>query len=126
MNRSARSMLRRISRNAVCSPLKGLKGIDSIPGNWRAQIGLQALAIDHINASVKQSGNVILQSDVIEKRNVSLEIDIDHDIEVAVRPILAPGHGAEHGGMGYAPRAQYALVATESGNGILCIHAWNM
>jgi hypothetical protein len=39
---------------------------------------------------------------------VSLGIDIDHDVEVAIGPVLAPRDRTEHGGMG-TPRARKTL-----------------
>src|SRR5439155_105673 len=100
-----------MSRNA---PRSALEGIDHVPFHRRAQMRLQGLAVDHVNRYIEQTCNVIFQFDVIEKSDVGLGIDIDYDIEVAVRPVLAPCHGAEHGGMRDAARAQHTLMAAQS------------
>ena|ERR1700730_17158065 len=100
-----RSIWRRTSRSASRS---ASEGIDRIPCRWRAQIGLPGFAVDHVNAFRKQAGDVILQADVVEKRDVGLGVDIDHDVDVAVRTVFAAGHGAEHGSM-RDPRARKVL-----------------
>jgi hypothetical protein len=83
----------------------GSEGINRIPRNRRAQMGLQAITVNDANRSVKQPDNVILQFNEIENGDASLGIDIDHDVEIAVGSVCAARHRAKHGGMGNATRA---------------------
>ena len=50
---------------------------------------LQSIAIDHINRPIEQAGNVVLQPDVIEESDMSLGINIDDDVEIAIGPAIA-------------------------------------
>lgn len=74
-------------------------------------MGLERVTIDHIDRALKQSGNVIPQSHIIENGDVSLWIDVDHDIEVAVGPVLAARDRTEDGGVTNTARAQITLMA---------------
>jgi hypothetical protein len=94
-----------MSRSALSS---ASERIDHISGRWSAQIGLQSLAVNHINRSVEEASDVVLQANVIEERDMGLGIDIDHDIEIAVGPILATRHRAEHGGMRDRARSAFS------------------
>src|SRR5579864_2328757 len=84
--RSARSMWRSMSTS---TPRSLSEGIDRVPRGRRTQVGFQGVPIDHINRTVKQTHNVILQPDVIEHGDVGLRIDVDHNVEVTVRTVIA-------------------------------------
>ena len=93
------------------------------PRRRRAQIGLQGLAVDHVNRSVKQSCYIILQSDIVEQSDMGIGIDIDHNIDVAIGPDFAASDGAEHGCVRNPPRAQVAFMSAKNGKRFLSIHA---
>ena len=86
-------------------------------------MGLESLTVDHVDRAIEQTGDVILQPDVIEKSDVGFRIDIDHDVDIAVGPVLAACHGAEYGCMRDAARAQGAFIVAQSGDGVLGIHS---
>ena len=96
--------------------------MNRIPRHWRAQVRLEGLPVDHVNWSIEQTGNVIFQSDVVEKRDMSLGIDINEDVEIAVSPALAARDRPEYRGMRDAARPQRAFMAAQGGKGILSIH----
>src|SRR5437763_388244 len=98
----------RMSRIAVSWRLEG---IDGIGGRRRADVRLKPRAINHIDRMVKESRNDLLQSDVLEPRDAGFGLDIDHDVEIAVRPIIAARDRAEDGRMDDAAGAQRLLVA---------------
>jgi hypothetical protein len=50
---------------------------------------------DDVNSNSEEFLKILEQSDVIKKRRTWLEID--KQIQVAVRTSLSPGDGAEHG-----------------------------
>jgi hypothetical protein len=74
-------------------------------------MGLESVAAYHVDGAIEQAGNIFFQTDVIEHGHARLGINLDHDIEVAVGPVLAAYDRAEHGGMTDAARPQGALVA---------------
>jgi hypothetical protein len=86
-------------------------------------VGLERLAIDHIDWAIEQAGDVLRETDVIENRDVRCRVDIDHDVEVAVRPALAARHGTEDGRMRHAARTQGAFMATQCCKGVVSVHA---
>src|SRR6516165_6432689 len=96
--------------------------MNHIPRHWRAHVRLEGLPIDHVNRSIEQTGNVIFQSDVVEKRDMSLGIDINENVEIAVRSALAARDRPEYRGMRDAARPQRAFMAAQGGKGILSIH----
>src|SRR5882672_11694254 len=105
------------------TPRSVSEGIDRIPRRRHAQMGLQSIAIDHINRPIEQAGNVVLQPYVIEESDMSLGINIDDDVEIAIRPAIAARNRAENGGVADSPRAQGGLVASQDGNGVRGVHA---
>src|ERR1700719_2112603 len=108
VNRSARSMWRRISRR---TPSSASEGIERIPYRRCAQMRLEGVAVDHVNRALKQAGNVISQSHVIENSDVRLRIDVDHDVEVTVVSVLAARDRTEDSGMTNTARTQVAFMA---------------
>jgi hypothetical protein len=87
---------------------------------------LQSIAIDHINRAIEQTGNVVLKPDVIEESNMSLGINIDDDVEIAIQPAIATRNRAENSGVTDSTRAQGVLVASQNGNAVRSVHAENI
>src|SRR5437588_11413661 len=105
--RVARSTWCRISSSAATV---GLKGIDGVRRHGRPDMRLQSVAAYHVDGAIEQAGNIFFQTDVVEHSHARLGINLDHDIEVAIGPVLAASNRAEHGGMTDAARPQGALV----------------
>ena len=97
-----------------------------MPHRRHAQMGLQSIAIDHINRPIEQAGNVVFQPDIIEESDMSLGINIDDDVEITIRPTIAARNRAENGGVTDSARAQSVLVASQDGNGVRGVHAENI
>jgi len=72
---------------------------------------LKRIAVDHIHRTVKQTGDIIFHTGVIENGDVGLGREFHQNIKVAVRPVVAARHGAKHRRMADAARTQGALVA---------------
>src|SRR5690242_7108168 len=104
----------RISRR---TPSARSEGIDGISQGGRTDVGLQALAIDDINGLFEKTGDVFLQFDVVEHRDPRGRIDFDHDIEVAVRPMIASCDRTKQGSMPYAALTQGAFGTTQGFEG---------
>jgi len=69
-------------------------------------MGLEGGAIDDVNRALKQAGNVIPQSHVIENGDVRLGINVDDDVEVAVGTVLAARDRPEDSIAWRMPRAR--------------------
>ncbi len=82
-----------------------LEGIDGVGRHGRTKIGFKSLAADDVHAAVEACCDVVFQSDIIEEADMGLRIDLDHDVDIAVRPIIASGPRAEQGDMRHAARA---------------------
>src|SRR3954452_21608139 len=74
-----------------------LEGIDRIGNGSRTEVGLQAVAAHNIDRPVEQARDVLLQSYVVEHRNMRLRIDLEHDVDIAAGPVLTPRDGTEQG-----------------------------
>jgi len=62
-------------------------------------VRLEALPVDHIHRDIKQAGNILFQPYIIENAEVRSRIEVDHKIEIAVRPRLSTRYGTEQGNM---------------------------
>src|SRR5437763_3469039 len=112
-----------MSRSA---PRSVSESIDGITRRRRAQMRLERLAVDHIYRPLEQTGDIIFQAHVVIDRAVRFGFELHQYVEVAVRPVVATRHRAEHGGVTDAARAQGALVAAKGGDGILGVHPSNI
>jgi len=86
--------------------------------------GFQGFPIDHVNRTVEEARDIILQSCIVEHRHDDRRIEIDQDVDVAIRSLLAASHGTEERGMGHPARAQGALVFSQPIKDILPVHAF--
>jgi hypothetical protein len=108
-----------MSRRAVSGDLEG---IDRISGRRRTNIGFQAVAAHHIDRTIKQTGNILFESCVIENRDVSLGINLDHNVGIAVRTVIAAYTRPEKSGMRDAALAQGGLVFPKFRKDFLSVH----
>src|SRR5712664_2374592 len=59
-------------------------------------MGFEAVAVHHVDGTIKQARDVMLQASIVEHGKMRLWIDFDHDVDIAVRTAVAPRHRAEH------------------------------
>jgi hypothetical protein len=50
---------------------------------------LQPLPVHNINAPLKQAGDIVLDPDILVNTDRRIGIDLDHDVGVAVGPVVA-------------------------------------
>src|SRR5438132_5253478 len=98
------------------------EGIDGVGRHGRTNMGFERVTADDIHRSPKESRDVFLQSHIVENRDASIRLDVDDDIEVAVRSVLSARDRPEHAGMTNTACAQVGLVAAQGGKGVLSVH----
>src|ERR1700735_2502631 len=81
------------------------EGINSIARGGRANVGVESVAAYNINGAVEQPCDVILKRDIFKDANRRCRIDFDHDVDVAVRPVVAASARAEQRRVTDAARA---------------------
>lgn len=85
-------------------------------------MGLQRIAVDHIDRPWEQGGDGVLEPGIGENIERGGRVELDHDVNIAVWPRLPPRDGAEDCGMPDPSRAQAGLVPAENGNGLVAGH----
>src|SRR5579862_5651801 len=98
------------------------EGIDGVGRRLTGQVGFQSLAVHDINGLVEQGRNIFLKPYVTPDPDMRLGIDLNHNIDVAVRPVVAACARAEQRGMTDAPRAQSRFVFPQPGKDFLTVH----
>src|SRR5713226_2438366 len=68
----------------------GLEGIDRVGRRGGTDIGFEAVAVHHIDWTIKQARDVILEIHIVEHGEMRLRIDLDHDVDIAFRTAVAP------------------------------------
>src|SRR5258708_39879235 len=94
-----------------------LEGIDRAGRRGGADIGLEAGAVNHVDGTIKQARDVILQPGIGEHGEVRFRIDLDHDVNIAVRPADAPRYRAEHSRTADAERPALGVGSTQGFEG---------
>src|SRR5271165_3830367 len=110
-----------MSRSA---PLAASEGINGIGRGSGANVRLKPGAVDNIDRAVEQAGDVLFRSGVIEDGDVCGRIKFDHDVDVAVGPVVAARTGAEQRCVTDATRAQSRFVFPQPGKDFLTVHAF--
>src|ERR1700687_3771679 len=98
-----------MSRRAAST---GLEGIDRVNRRGGAEIGFEAVAGYHVDGTIKQARDVILEASIVEHGEMRLRIDLDHDVDIAVRTVFAARHRAEHSCPAHAARAEIRFGST--------------
>src|SRR3954468_18644968 len=73
-------------------------------------VRLEPVAVHDIDGTIEQPRDVILERDILVDADPGRRIDFDHNVDVAVGPVVAAGTRAEQGGMADAARAQGGLI----------------
>ena len=81
-----------MSRNAL-SPAS--ERINRVCNRRWPDVRLQTVAADDINRLIKQFRDVILERDILVDADSRRRIDLDHDIDVALGPVIATRAGPE-------------------------------
>src|SRR5260221_6549695 len=99
-----------MSRRAVSSDLEG---IDRVSRRGRTDIGFEAVAAHYVDGTIKQACDVFLEAGIVEHGEMRLWIDVDHDVDIAVRTARAACHRAEHSRPAHAARAEIRFESTQ-------------
>src|SRR5260370_22720625 len=75
-----------MSRSATIAASERIDGVGC--DGW-PNVRLQPFPTRHIDRAVEQTGDIVLQAGVVENRNVGSGIEFNHDVDVAVGPIVA-------------------------------------
>src|ERR1700687_5354513 len=98
-----------MSRRAVTT---GLEGIDRVSGRGGTDIGLEAVAVHHVDGTIKQAPGVILEGRIVENGEMRPRIDFAHDVDIAARTAVAARHRAENSRPAHATRAEIRFGST--------------
>src|SRR5215469_15895541 len=98
------------------------EGIEGISRRGGSDVRFQSLLVHDIDRAVEQRRNVFLEAHVIPDPDVSLRINLDQNIDVAVGPIVAARVRTEQSRVTDATRPQGGLVLLELGEDFLTIH----
>src|SRR6266446_3020816 len=99
-----------MSRRAAAAALESIDGVDF---GARANIGLEPFAADYVDWAVKPAGDVVLQSGVVEDGDAGRGIKFNHDVDVAVGPIVAARTRTEQCHMTPAGPSRFAAAWQE-------------
>jgi hypothetical protein len=103
----ATSMLKRISDRPSRSVSES---IDRVGRNLGSETRLQTFAADYIDRMVEHVGDKIFHAGIIDNRHDDRGIEIDQDVDIAVRAVIAARDGTEQRGVGDALRSQVCLA----------------
>src|SRR5882724_2477003 len=96
--------------------------IDGVGRGSGTKVDLETVAADDVNRALKQSRNVVLERDVFIDANPGCRIDFNHDVYIAVGPVVATRPRAEQRHVTYTPRAQGRFVLPKLGKNFLTVH----
>jgi len=92
-----------MSRRAAVAVSECIDGVGCGSG---ANVRRETVAADDINRALEQSWGIILERDVFIDANPGCRIDFNHDVYIAVGPVVATRPRAEQRGMTDITRAQ--------------------
>ena len=75
-----------MSRSAAIAASKRIDGVGR--DGW-ANVRLQPFPTHHVDRAVEQTGDIVLQAGVVENRNMGSGIEFNHNVDVAVGPVVA-------------------------------------
>src|SRR5690349_948212 len=96
-----------MSRSAASG---GSERINRVGRDGGFDVRLEPLAAHDIDGTIEQRCDVILERDILIDADPGGGIDFDHDVDVAVGPVVTAGTRAEQGGVADAARTQGSLV----------------
>src|SRR5437870_3279498 len=111
-------MLCAMSRRAAVA---ALESIDGVGRGGRTNVRLKPFTVDNINRAVEQTGNVIFEAGVVKDSDPGCRVKFNHDVNVAVGPVIAACTRAEQGSVTDTPRAQRRFVFPQPGKDFLTV-----
>src|SRR5271166_234425 len=121
-NSRASSPLSRMSNSAWRALLESIHGF---PFGGRPNVRFQMAAVCDIDPAREQVAKILRNGDIFPQSDRRVRSDLDQNVDVAVRPIVAASARAEQRGVSDAPRAQSRLVFLQSADDRLPIHDFN-
>src|SRR5262249_19183966 len=108
-----------VSRRAVSCRSEGIDGVGRRGAGY---VGFEGLAVDDIDRAVEQARDIVFQPDIPPYPAMSVRIELDQDVCVAVVAFLTPRARAEESRMRDAPGTQRRFVLPQSSNDGFAIH----
>src|SRR5882672_803194 len=105
-----------MSRSAA---IAALESINRVGRGGGADVRLKTITVHNIDRTVEQAGYVVFQPGVVENGDVRRRIKFNHDVDVAVGPVVAARTRAEQGRVTDATGAQGGLVFPKPGEDFL-------
>src|SRR3979490_539758 len=99
-----------------------LEGIDRVSRRGGTDIGFEAVAVHHVDGTSKQARDVILEARIVEHGDMRLRIDLDHDVDIAVRTPVAARHRAKHSRAAHSARAEIRFASTQGLKSFAAVH----
>src|ERR1700722_9340430 len=119
MNCRHSRMLSRISKRARRARTESINRVTLRAGtNLRLQVG----TVGDIDPGRKQILKIVFDADILEQVDIRLGCDLDHDVDVAVRALVATRVRSEQGRMRDAALTQGALVFPQPVDDLLPVH----
>jgi len=109
-----------MSRRAAVAVSECIDGVGCGSG---ANVRRETVAADDINRALEQSCGIILERDVFIDANPGCRIDFNHDVYIAVGPVVATRPRAEQRGVTDITRAQRCFVFPKLGKESLTVHS---
>ena len=98
------------------------EGIDCVGERWLSDVRLEALPVDHIHRSTEQTGDVVLQVDIIEDTQLCSRIEIYQDVDIAFAALFATRKRAEQRSVCDAMPVKIVLVPPERRDDAVSVH----
>ena len=83
----------------------------------------QTFAADHVDRTIEHVGDKILYAGIVENRYDDCGIEINQDVDIAVRAVITTRDGTEQRGMGDALRSQVGLALFQLFYDLVACHA---
>src|SRR5260370_38475649 len=114
-------MLSRICKSRF-SGSEDLEGIHGITFRRGAHIRLKRVAVDDVNPAREKCRYKVFQSYIVIHVLHDFRCDLNHDVNIAVRSVIATRARTKQGGMSHAPRPQRGLILPKTVEDVLTIH----
>src|SRR5437588_3277617 len=99
-----------------------LECIDGFGERCWPDIMFQSGAIDDIHRPLEEAGYIFFDACIVPEVWICLRIELHHDVDVAIRAIVAARGRAEQRGVRDAARPQCGLALLQSGKDLVAAH----
>ena len=83
---------------------------------------LEGVPVDHVDRSVKQAGDELLQANILVDRAFRAGLEFHQDIDIAVGTVVTARDRTKQRGMGNALRPQVSLTLPELRYDLVAFH----